>query len=81
MNDLHQSWGLRIKDRRQALAMTQTSFAQLVGITQPTVSRFERGDQAPSDAMKWRIAGVLRVTVEDLFPYPSVVPPFPQQVA
>lgn len=61
--------------------MTQTSFAHHVGITQSTVSKIERGEHCPSDAMKWRIAGVLRLTVEDLFRYPSVVPPFPEQVS
>ena len=81
MHELHRSWGTRIKNRRQALSMTQVSFATLVGITQSTVSKIERGDHCPSDAMKWRIAGVLRLTVEELFPYPAVVPPFPEKVA
>jgi transcriptional regulator with XRE-family HTH domain len=79
MEDLHRSWGHRIKKRRLEMGFTQQSFADIVGVTQATVSRWEQGSKTPSDSQKWRIAGALRQTMEELFPYPGIMPPFPRE--
>lgn len=76
---LHQSWGKAIRKRRSDLGFTQERFAELCDVEQSTVSRIERGDQPPSDRLKYVIAGVLQVSVEVLFAYPAVVPPFPSK--
>ena len=45
---------------------------------QSTISRIESG-ACPRDEVKWRLAGALGVTVEALFPYPAIKPPFPRR--
>lgn len=61
--------------------MTQTKLAELVGVHQPAVSDWEKGNLAPRDEMKFKIAAVLGLTLEELFPFPAVVPPFPEAEA
>jgi transcriptional regulator with XRE-family HTH domain len=61
-------WGLNVKAGRKALGLTQTALAELVGVRQATVARWERGDMAPRDDMKVRIALALRQDVRALFP-------------
>lgn len=74
MKDLHRSWGRHVRDRRKLLGMTQEQLAELALTTQVSVSRIERGDQCPSDELKWRLANALRSTLEDLFAYPPISP-------
>jgi transcriptional regulator with XRE-family HTH domain len=84
MEGLHESWGKRLRQRREALyeetnhnpLYTQAGLADACGIRQSTLSRIEAG-QCPSDSLKWKLAGALGMTVEDLFPYPAIRPPFP----
>lgn len=69
------SWGRRVRARRGSIS--QERLAELAGTDQSTISRIERGLVRPSDDLKWKIAGALSTTVEELFPYPAIVPPFP----
>ena len=48
--------------------LTQRQLAELVGITYQSLQRYENGRVIPSAVMAIRIAKVLNVTVEDLFP-------------
>lgn len=75
-------WGQRIRERRQAIGLSQTALAELARTDQGTISKVERGEYRVTDDFKWRIAGALRTTVVGLFPYPAVIPPAPvEQVA
>lgn len=71
-------WGRRLRERRGSI--TQERLAELLNSDQSTISRIERGEIRISDNMKWRIAGALGCTVDDLFPWPAVRPPFPESV-
>lgn len=73
------SWGDRVARQRDALHYTQAQLAELVGITERQIRRFEVGAAIPRDVVKLRIAGVLRKRVGELFPYPSTVPPAPKR--
>lgn len=74
------SWGHKVRKRRGDI--TQEQLALICRVDQSTISRLEKGKlRSVSDELKWKIAGGLGCTVEDLFPYPAVRPPFPQQVA
>ncbi|MFP5319589.1 MAG: helix-turn-helix domain-containing protein [Acidimicrobiia bacterium] len=77
MTEVHESWGRRLKARRSELGLTQERLAEICSIEQSTISRIERGQVCPRDNVKWRLAGALGQTVEQLFPYPAVRPPFP----
>lgn len=68
-------WGERLRQRRGSI--TQEKLAELIGGDQSTISRIERGKVDISDDMKWKLAGALGCTVDDLFPWPAVRPPFP----
>lgn len=81
MKGLHDGWGKRVKQARENVGLSQRRLADLCDIDPATVSRIERGLIAPRDSLKWTIAGALGKTLEDLFPYPGVVPPFPERVA
>lgn len=75
-------WCARIKRRRQELGLNQEKAAARARTDQGTWSKIERGSIKPSDDFKWRIAGALLTSVEDLFPWPAVTPPVPsEQVA
>ena len=75
--ELHKSWGRKVRDRRQAMSLSQDQLAELVDVRQATISRIESGSQCPSDAVKARLAGALGMTMEQLFPYPAVKPAAP----
>lgn len=72
-------WGNRLRRRRGPI--TQEQLAELIGGDQSTISRIEHGKVDVSDDMKWKLAGALGCTVEDLFPWPAVRPPMPQAMA
>jgi transcriptional regulator with XRE-family HTH domain len=67
--------------RKRRGPITQERLAELIGGDQSTISRIERGKVDLSDDMKSRIAGALGCMPADLFPYPDVVPPFPEAVS
>lgn len=58
---------------REAKAMSQRELAELVGVSQQTVSAMERGTfgQGWQTGAKVRVASVLGVKVRDIFPYPD----------
>jgi putative transcriptional regulator len=51
--------------------MTQAELAQRVGLTRQTVIAIEQGKYSPSLEMAFRIAGVFRVPIEEVFQYPE----------
>lgn len=73
MNELYEWWGERLRDRRQVLGLDQIGLAKAADTTQSTISRIERGAGAPSDQLKYRLAGALQTSVKDLFPYPPAM--------
>jgi len=52
---------------RRARTMTQTDLAHVVGVTQETISKAERGRLQLSRDVQARIATVLGTSVDDLF--------------
>lgn len=80
IDEMYEEWGRRIRERRVAL-YTQEQFAFICGIRQATLSRIEAGKLPPNDAVKWRIAGGLGATMDELFAWPKERPPAPQVAA
>jgi transcriptional regulator with XRE-family HTH domain len=76
MKELHESWGRKVRQRREALGLTQDQVAEMTRLDQSTISRIERG-KCPSDEQKMLLAAALRATPDLLFPYPPVVPLLP----
>lgn len=57
----------RLKAYRAALGLNQHEFGKLAGVSRQTISLIERGDYSPSVTLALKIAGVLHVSVEDVF--------------
>jgi transcriptional regulator with XRE-family HTH domain len=69
-HDLYRAWGTRLRDAREAAGLLQSELAaRIEGVTQQKISDWEQGRRAPRDSMRPRLAAVLGVPVQDLFPY------------
>ncbi len=55
-----------IKERREALHMTQEDLAQAAKVTRVSIARYEAGERIPSVDIAARIAAALGCTVDDL---------------
>lgn len=68
----HRKWGKRVADERLRLRWSQNQLAAALEVDKTTVWRIERGDCAPSDLTRVRLAHVFGRRVEELFPYPTL---------
>lgn len=62
-----------LRNLRRARTMTQAEFARLVGVTQGTLSRYERGDLVPPRDIRAVMATILGASEAELFPQPESV--------
>lgn len=62
-----QNRAMNIATLRRARGLTQIDLAELTKLTQPTISRAERGDDSTTMATFKSIAAALGVQVEELF--------------
>ena len=58
---------VRMKNARQAKAMSQADLANLIGVSRQTVNMVESGEYNPTLALCLRICTVLDCTLNDLF--------------
>lgn len=73
MTPLAQEWGRLVRERREAVGMTQRQLAAAAGLSQQGVSAIEKGlTNTASDPNRLALAQALGVPVEVLFPYPVV---------
>lgn len=47
----HRDIGTRLKEARNALALTQTAFSEPLGVRQSHISGIEKGEREPSDTL------------------------------
>lgn len=64
---LTQVFGANLAHQRRAKGISQEHLAALVGVSNNTVSRIERGRQAPSIQVAERLAGALGISPLALF--------------
>jgi molybdopterin molybdotransferase/putative molybdopterin biosynthesis protein len=57
----------RLREKRQALALSQKQLADLAGITRQAVSALEANQYSPATSVALQLARALRCRVEDLF--------------
>jgi putative molybdopterin biosynthesis protein len=57
----------RLREKRQALALSQKGLADLAGITRQAVSALEASQYSPATSVALQLARALRCRVEDLF--------------
>lgn len=63
----YEAIGRRIRSLREIHDLTQTALAALCWVAQPTVSKWETGQQLPSRPLQHRIADVLKTSRSMLF--------------
>lgn len=66
--DLKRQWGRNVAIGRKALGKSQVWLAEQCDVTQQTISSIERGEYAPRDRLKLRLAEVLHQDAYQLFP-------------
>jgi transcriptional regulator with XRE-family HTH domain len=65
--DIRSRFGFAVKDRREALGLTQEEFAERAGIHRTYLSDIERGSRNVSLLNIERLASALSLKVSDLF--------------
>jgi len=65
--DIRVRFGFAVKDRREALGLTQEEFAERAGIHRTYLSDIERGTRNVSLLNIERVASALSLTVSELF--------------
>lgn len=64
----HKQQSSPLRNIRVARTISQADLAKLVGVTQETISKAERGILRPSPDVQARLAAVLGASSDDLFP-------------
>lgn len=67
MNDI----GKRIRDLRMAMKLTQSQFAELVGLSEDSIGKVERGISVPTIDTLMKMAEGLKVTLAELLEEPQ----------
>ena len=67
------SWGRAIRAQRRAVGLSQEALAAAAGVSQATVSKWERGEAVPSHHSIPAIAKALHTVPSVLFQYPAEV--------
>lgn len=65
--DIRERFGFAVKDRREALGLTQEAFAELAGIHRTYLSDIERGTRNLSLINIERVARALSLKISELF--------------
>lgn len=68
MDELARQWGQNIARGRELLGLSQRELGELVGVAQPSVARWESGENTPRDHHKAKLAQALKQDVRSLFP-------------
>ncbi len=65
--DIRERFGDAVRDRREALGLTQEAFAELAGIHRTYISDIERGTRNLSLVNIERVAAALSLKISELF--------------
>lgn len=68
-SEVHAAWGRRIRRIRREHELTVTRVAQEVGITRRYLHAIERGQYAPSEQVRARIAEAIGADPNEVFSY------------
>ena len=67
--DIRERFGFAVKDRREALGLTQEAFAERAGIHRTYLSDIERGTRNVSLINIERLASALSMRISELFQF------------
>ena len=73
------SVGIRIKERREQLSLTQTELAEMIGVTKGAIGNYESGVSKPRESILVQLCEALKVDpnylYQDSFPKQKSPPP------
>lgn len=69
LTEVHKAWGLRIKRLRRARDLSVNELAAMVGVTRQYLHALERGQYAPSETVRLRIAEAVGAELAEIFSY------------
>lgn len=58
---------IKLKEKREAMNLTQKQVSEQIGIAESAYQRYERGAAIPNARMAVRIAKALKTTVEEIY--------------
>lgn len=61
-------WGSNIRAQRERLGLSREALARRIGVSPPTIWRWETGKSAPTITHMYALAAEFDVTPGDLFP-------------
>lgn len=73
MRDVKELFGLRVRELRKRLNLSQEELAEKVKISPKYMSRIEMGHQFPSTEILSKLADVLDIEIRDFFEYEHTV--------
>lgn len=74
--DRKKALAINLKNIRQSLKKTQSQFADLVGLPQATISRYESGKSMPDDDGFNKLTAALKIEETDLTSHPDLLTAF-----
>ncbi len=69
METLKKLFGLRVKELRRSMGLTQEQFAEKIGMDTQNLCKMENGNHFPQTKNLNKIAAALEVDIKDLFDY------------
>ena len=73
MDELARLYGQNIENGRRLLGLSQAQLAEIIGVNQSSVAKWESGENIPRDHHKVKLATALRQEVRHLFPLTGAV--------
>ena len=70
-SNIPQKLGKRLQELRKINNLTQSQFAEMVGVEVMTISRIENGSQYPKPETLEKFSKVLNIEIKDLFSFES----------
>lgn len=70
--DFNKSIGIKIKNRRLELKLTQSKLAKRINVTFQQIQKYEKGSNGTSAYRLWEISKALRVSMSYFFPTPML---------
>lgn len=77
MQGLHEGWAAGLIAEMKEQGVSPAELARICGVNQSTIKRILDVQMVPSDRLKWKIAGALQKRMDEMWPWPRVVPPTP----
>ena len=68
VGEMHRIWGRNIKALREARGLSRYDLAEMVGVTMPTVWKWEHGQMGVRDSHKLLVSKALGTEMFVLFP-------------